>query len=74
MQTIKQPDYNPTNKLTAATIGVALVEVSRVIAANLFPGWEDPVMWTALSPVFVFACGWFVEDRPTVLVVEKKDE
>jgi hypothetical protein len=64
METVSQPTYNPTNKLTAAVIGVALVEVTRTALSNFAPGWSDPGMWSALSPVVVFACGWFVKDRP----------
>lgn len=66
--TISQPSANPTNKLTAAVIGVAVVEVSRTALANFAPGWSDPAMWTALSPVIVFACGWFVPDNPNIVV------
>ena len=74
MQTVSQPDSNPTNKLTAATIGAALVSVSGLIMRNLLPEWYDPEVWMNLMPIVVFALGWFVKDRPTVLVVEKKDE
>lgn len=66
MATVKQPTNNPTNKLTAAVVGVAVVEVIRVFLANTFPGWADPSMWAALTPIVVFACGWFVKDRPNV--------
>ena len=74
MQTVSQPDSNPTNKLTAATIGAALVSVSGLIMRNLLPEWYDPEVWMNLMPIVVFALGWFVKDHPTVLVVEKKDE
>lgn len=66
--TISQPSANPTNKLTAAVVGVAVVEVARVALANFAPGWSDPAMWTALSPVIVFLCGWFVPDAPNIVV------
>lgn len=69
MTTVVQPSLNPTNKLTAAVVGVAITEVARTLLANLAPGWSDPAMWTALSPIIVFACGWFVKDAPNVPVV-----
>lgn len=69
--TISQPTINPTNKLTAATIGIAVVEVLRVALQNFAPEWSDPTMWTALSPVIVFACGWFIKDAPNVSVEVK---
>lgn len=64
MEAVNQPTANPTNKLTAAVVGVAIVEVIRTGLANFAPGWSDPAMWTALSPVIVFACGWFIKDAP----------
>ena len=67
--TVTQGSNNPTNKLTAAVVGVAIVEVARTALANFAPGWSDPAMWTALSPVIVFACGWFVPDAPNIMVV-----
>jgi len=66
--TISQPSANPTNKLTAAVVGVAVVEVARTALANFAPGWSDPAMWTALSPIIVFMCGWFVPDAPNIVV------
>lgn len=71
--TINQPSANPTNKLTAAVIGVAVIEVTRVLVANFAPGFDDQGMWTALSPVVVFLCGWFVPDAPNqIVIVENK--
>ena len=66
--TVNQPTINPTNKLTAATIGIAVVEVMRVVVGNLAPEWSDQALWPALSPIIVFACGWFVKDEPNVMV------
>lgn len=66
--TISQPSANPTNKLTAAVVGIAVVEVARTALANFAPGWSDPAMWTALSPVIVFMCGWFIPDAPNIVV------
>lgn len=72
--TISQPSANPTNKLTAATIGIALVEVLRTALASFAPEWSDPAMWTALSPIVVFACGWFISDAPNIVVVTQEPE
>lgn len=71
---VTAPNANPTRKLTAAVVGVAIVEVIRTALANFAPGWSDPAMWTALSPVIVFACGWFIRDEATVVIVEQEAE
>lgn len=71
---VTQPTNNPTRKLTSAVVGVAAVEVIRTGLANFAPGWSDPAMWTALSPIIVFACGWLIKDEPTVIVVEQEAE
>jgi hypothetical protein len=64
METVTQATPNPTNKLTAAVVGVAVVEVLRTLLTNYAPQWSDPALWTALSPLIVFACGWFIKDAP----------
>ena len=66
---IVQPSANPTNKLSAATISIALVELSRVLVLNYAPGFYDPVLWSALAPLVVYAVGWFVKDEANVAVV-----
>jgi len=66
MATVNQPTTRPTNKLTAATLGSALVAVAAVITDNLAPSWSDPKMWAAITPVVVFACGYLVKDKPNV--------
>lgn len=71
--TINQPSANPTNKLTAAVVGAAIVEVARTSLANFAPEWSEPAMWTALMPVIVFICGWFVPDAPNIVVVMKDE-
>lgn len=74
--TVKQPSYNPTNKLTAAVLGAAVVEIAQIALANLAPTWTTPALWNALTPVIILACGWFVPDRPNIMVVveESKEE
>lgn len=67
MATVSQPTPNPTNKLTAAIIGSAVCELARVILANLAPGWAEPSLWVALSPIIIFLCGYFVKDAPNVV-------
>lgn len=69
MNTVKQPTAAPTNKLTAATIGAALVAVGKAVAENYAPGWSDPDLWLNLSPIVVFLCGYFlVKDKPNVIL------
>lgn len=66
---VNQPSANPTRKLTAAVVAAAVVEVTRTALANFAPGWSDPAMWTALSPLILFLCGWFIKDDPNIVVV-----
>ena len=72
-KTVNQPTLNPTRKLTAAVIAAAVTELTRVMLNQLAPGVFDPAFWTAMSPIIVFAVGWFVKDEPNV-VVEFKGE
>lgn len=71
---VNQPSVNPTNKLSAAVVGAAVVEVARAVAAHFFPDFAQPELWTALSPVIVFACGWFVSDAPNVVVITQEQK
>ena len=66
---VNQPSVNPTNKLSAAVIGVAIVEVARALLGHFAPDFAQPELWTALSPVIVFLCGWFVPDAPNIVVI-----
>lgn len=66
METVSQPSARPTNKLTAAVIGTALVEVARVGIGYVIPEFGDQTMWIALAPIVVYATGWFVKDKPNV--------
>lgn len=65
---VTQPSSNPTNKLAAATIGAAVAEVLRVVVGHIWPDFADPSMWTALSPIIVFAFGWFTSDHANMVV------
>lgn len=65
--TVNQPSLNPTNKLTAATLAAAMMEVSRVIVMNYAPEWYSPELWSALTPIMVFAMGWLIKDKPNVV-------
>lgn len=71
---INQASKNPTRKLSAAVIGIAATEVTRTALTNWAPGWSDPAMWTALSPMIVFACGWFIKDDPNIVVITQDAE
>ena len=63
MATVNQPSAKPTNKLTAATIAAAALAVSGLIVRNLWPHWYDAGVWTALTPLAVFALGYLVRDE-----------
>ncbi len=66
--TVIQASANPTNKLTAAVVSTAVIEVARTAAMNYLPGWSDPALWSALSPCVVFFVGWYVPDQPNIVV------
>lgn len=66
---INQPTKNPTNKLTAATVGSAMVSVIGLMLKNLAPDWYDPEVLVSLLPIIVFAAGWFVRDAPNQIVI-----
>jgi hypothetical protein len=66
-----QPSANPTVKLTAATIAAALVSVSGLVIKNLWPQWYSDEVWSSLTPIVIFACGYLVHDSPNVVVVQK---
>lgn len=68
MPVINQPTINPTNKLTASVVAVAIIELARVLAHNFFPGFDDAGLWTALSPIAVFVAGYFIRDEATVVL------
>ena len=63
MTTVNQPSARPTNKLTAATIAAAVLAASGLIVRNLWPQWYDAAVWSALTPVAVFALGYVVRDE-----------
>lgn len=62
----RQSSSAPTRKLTAATLGAALIAAARVATENLAPDWSDAALWEALYPVVVFACGYIVKDNPNI--------
>lgn len=63
MTTVNQPTPMPTNKLTAATLGGALVSLASLALKNLAPSWYDPDVMLALAPVVTFILGYMVKDR-----------
>jgi hypothetical protein len=67
---IVQPSMNPTNKLSAATISVAVVELSRFLVQHFAPEFYDAGLWSALTPMVVFAVGYFVKDEANIVVVK----
>lgn len=66
MPTVSQPTVNPTNKLTAATVGSAVIAVAGLILKNLFPIWYDPDVLLSVSPIVIFALGYIIRDKPNV--------
>lgn len=66
MATVSQPTLNPTNKLTAATVGSAVISVGGLILKNLYPVWYDPDVLLSVSPIVIFALGYIVRDHPNV--------
>ena len=64
MNPIEQPTANPTRKLTAATLASAIVSVSGLIVRNISPDWYDDAVWAAMTPIVIFAVGYFVKDLP----------
>ena len=66
MNTVSQPTINPTNKLTAATVGSALMSVTGLALKNLAPEWYDPEVLLSVTPLLIFVIGYFVRDKPNV--------
>lgn len=74
--TINQPSAGPTNKITASAAATSAftvtVSVVGLVLKNLAPTWYDPdVMISILTagPVVAgFLAGYFVRDKPTVVV------
>lgn len=66
MATVNQPTLRPTNKLTAATLGGALVSVVGLALKNLAPEWYDPDVILAVAPVATFILGYMVKDQRNV--------
>lgn len=63
---VSQPTLNPTRKLSAATIALALVELAWVLLVNFAPSYADPNLKAALTPVVVFLVGYVVKDDANV--------
>ena len=64
--TVSQPTINPTRKLSAATIALAVVELLWVLLVNFAPSYADPNLKAALTPVVVFLVGYWVKDEPNI--------
>jgi hypothetical protein len=67
-KTVVQPTANPTRKLSGAVIGAAIMAVAGLGLRNLAPEWYDPTVLAAMTPVVIFAIGYFVKDAPNVEV------
>jgi len=62
---VNQPSRMPTRKLNAAMLGAFTVSLLAVIVRNVAPGYDDPDLWLALSPVTVAVFGYFTRERAT---------
>ena len=80
--TINQPSVNPTRKLTAATVAVAVwgavFNICGLALKNLYPEWYDPEILisvnNAVSTAAAFIAGWLIKDNPNVVVVVEEPE
>jgi hypothetical protein len=63
---VTQPSANPTNKLTAAMVGVFMVELLQIVVENFFPSFSTPSLWVAASPLAVILAGYFIKDDANV--------
>lgn len=63
---VNQPSANPTRKLSAATIALAVVELAWVLLINFAPSFADPNLKAAVTPLVVFLVGYMVKDAPNV--------
>lgn len=66
MPKVTQPTPLPTNKVSAATITVFVMELSRVIVSNFWPGFYDPNLWAAATVLITPAVAYFVKDEANV--------
>lgn len=63
---VDQPTIAPTNKLTAAIIAVAFLEVSGLFMRNLFPEWYSTEVWAAIKPIVVWQFAFWFKDQANV--------
>lgn len=68
MARVLQSDSNPTRKLTAAMIAAAGLEIVKVLIRVNFPEYDQPELWSALSPLVIGIAGWFTTDDANVRV------
>lgn len=67
---IQSSPVNPSNKLGAATITIAIIELARFLAQHFAPSLYDPALWSAFTPIVMFAVGYYVKDEASVVVVQ----
>lgn len=63
---VNQLTAKPTNKLTAAMVGAAVVETARSVSDALWPGLLDGPFWIAIYPLAIFGAGYFIKDAANV--------
>jgi len=68
-QSVSQPSFNPTNKLSAATIATALVALAQAVVDKFWPEFSDPQIWAAVYPLAALGAGYFTYDKPNVEAV-----
>lgn len=72
MAQVIQASNNPTNKLTAAIVAAATMEVFKAVFTIQFPEFDQPELWASLTPVAVWAAGYFIKDDVNVQVTVEK--
>lgn len=72
--TVNQPSSQPTNKLTAATLGAALVPALGLILRNAFPNWYDPDVLLGMTPIVVYLLGYLIKDDPNITIIQGESD
>lgn len=66
MVKVIQPTAKPTNKVSAATVTVFIMELSRVVVSNYWPAFYDPNLWAAATVLVTPAVAYFIKDEANV--------
>lgn len=76
METVNQPTWVPTRKLTAGMLSSSAAAIIQAYVIGQFPTFSDPLIWVPLpiiiSGVVGMVVGWFVKDKPNVVPEDVK--